>query len=83
MSFGSPGNDVEWVEGMRGKLINRQKQATSYTMAVDLNDMAVQAVKDPRWPRVMVRYVERPGIHDGSTPSTKSFFARRSPPWPS
>jgi hypothetical protein len=27
--------------------------------------MAVKAVKDHRWPRVMVQCVERPGIHGG------------------
>jgi len=83
MSFGSPGNDVEWVEGIRGKLKNRQDRATSCTMGEKLIEITVKAVKDHRWPRVMVRYVERPGIHGGSTPSTKSFFARRSAPWPS
>jgi hypothetical protein len=31
-----------------------------------LIDMAVKAVKDHRWPRVMVQCVERPGIHGGS-----------------
>ncbi len=31
----------------------------------ELIDKAVQAVKDSRWPRVMVQSVERPGIHQG------------------
>lgn len=31
-----------------------------------LIDMAVKAVKDHRWPRVMVQCVERPGIHGGT-----------------
>jgi hypothetical protein len=31
-----------------------------------LIDMAIKAVKDLRWPRVMVQCVERPGIHGGS-----------------
>ena len=31
-----------------------------------LIDMAIKAVKDHRWPRVMVQCVERPGIHGGS-----------------
>jgi hypothetical protein len=31
-----------------------------------LIDMAVKAVKEQRWPRVMVQCVERPGIHGGS-----------------
>jgi len=31
-----------------------------------LIDMAIKAVKDQHWPRVMVQCVERPGIHGGS-----------------
>jgi hypothetical protein len=31
-----------------------------------LIDMAIKAVKEHRWPRVMVQCVERPGIHGGS-----------------
>jgi hypothetical protein len=31
-----------------------------------LIDMAVKAVKDHRWPRVVVQCVERPGVHGGS-----------------
>ena len=31
-----------------------------------LIDMAVKAVREHRWPRVMVQCVERPGIHGGS-----------------